>query len=148
MATQTDFAALKDENEPIQPDESVVRLIWQDFFRPELALPIQPGAFEPRKNETDGISVFRLACLNDARDALAVIAEEKREKYAIAVVPIAELSALGLTIQPARIAKVPGHAVLLELNIVACKADKARCKTLQKSLAVIASRNILHRPAS
>jgi hypothetical protein len=93
MSPQTDQTALKNEDEPIQPDECVVRLIWQDYFQPELALPIQPGAFEPRKNETDGISVFRLACLKDARDALAVIAEEKREKYAIAVLSVAEISA-------------------------------------------------------
>jgi hypothetical protein len=135
-----------EEKESIQPHESVVRLIWQDYFQPELAMPVQPGAFEPRKNETDGISVFRLACLNDVRDVLAVITEEKREKYAIAALPVAEITALGLTVKPAPIAKVPGHAVLLELNVVTCKADKARCKSMQKSLAVVASRSILHRP--
>src|SRR5437763_16920 len=111
---------MKNEDDPISSDEMVIRLIWCDYFKPELNLPIQPGAFEPRKNETDGISFFRLACLSDPRDALNVIAEEKRERYAVALLPIAELTALGLTVQPAKIAKVPGHAVVAELNIVNC----------------------------
>lgn len=148
MPIQSSVTTTKNEDEPVLPDEMVVRLIWCDYFKPGLDLPIQPGAFEPRKNETDGISVFRLACLSDARDALAVIGENKRDKYAIALLPIAELSALGLTIQPAKIAKVSGHAVLPELNMVSCKADRLRCKTLQRQLAEIASRNIVHRPAS
>lgn len=118
-----------------------------DYFKPGLALTVQPAAFEPHKNDTDGISVFRLACLTDPGEALAVIANEKREKYAIASLSIAELTSLGLTVQPDKIAKVPGHAVVSEMNILSCKADKARCKTLQKQLAELASRNIVHRPA-
>lgn len=85
---------MKSEEDPVTPDESVLRLIWIDYFKPDLAMSVQPGAFEPRKNEIDGISVFRIACLNDPRDALAVIAEEKREKYAIAVLPVAGLAAI------------------------------------------------------
>ena len=138
---------MRSEDEPVLQDESVGRLIWIDYFKPQLDLIVQPGAFEPRKNETDGISVFRLACLSDPRDILAIIAVEKQPKYAIAVLPVVDLSTLGLTVQPAKIETVPGHAVLPELNIVNYQADKPRCKTVQKQLAEIASRNIVHRPA-
>jgi hypothetical protein len=92
--------------------------------------------------------VFRVACLSEPCDALAVITEEKRGRYAIALLPVAELSALGLTVQPAKIANVPGHAVVSELNSVSCKADKARCKLLQRQMAAIASRNIVHLPTT
>lgn len=101
---------MKNEDDPVLPGEMLVRLVWHDYFKPGLDLSIQPGAFEPRKNETDGISLFRLACMADPRDALSVIAEDKREKYAIAMLPAAELAALGLTVQPSKIAKVPGIA--------------------------------------
>ncbi len=139
---------MKQEDEPVEPGETVLRLIWSDFLKPGLDMPVQPGAFEPRKNETDGISVFRAACLADASLTLEVIAEEKRGKYAIASLLVSELSMLGLTVVPARIEKVPGHAVLVELNIVNCKADKPRCRALQKQLAEIASRSIVRLPAS
>lgn len=139
---------MRQEDEPVLPEESVLRLIWRDYFRPGLDLEVQPAAFEPRKNESDGISVFRLACLDNPSDALAVIAEDKRDKYAIAVLPVAAVLALGLTVNPAKIAAVPGHAVLPELSAPSCKADKARCKTLQKKLAEIASLAIVHRPAT
>src|ERR1035438_307637 len=112
MPVQANIAAMKNEDDPVLPDESVLRLIWCDYFKPGLKLPIQSGAFEPHKNDTDGISVFRLACLSDPRDALVVIAEDKREKYTIVLLPVAELFALGLTVQPAKIAQVPGHAVV------------------------------------
>ena len=140
-------SATRSEEEPISPDESVLRLIWGDYFKPGLALSVQPAAFEPHKNDTDGISVFRLACLSNPGEALAVIADGKRERYATVSLPIAELAALGLTVRPDKIAKVPGHAVVPELNIESCRADKPRCKTLQKQLAESASRNIVHRPA-
>jgi hypothetical protein len=113
------------EDEPVSPDEAVLRLIWVDYFKPDLA-----------------------ACLSDPRDALKVIAAEKRDRYAIALLPVAELSKFALTVQPAKIVEVPGHAVLPELNIVACKANRVVCKTLQKQLAEIASRMVVHRPGS
>ncbi|MBI3822719.1 MAG: hypothetical protein HY289_08565 [Planctomycetes bacterium] len=139
---------MRQEDEPVLPEESVLRLIWRDFFKPDLDLAVQPAAFEPRKNEVDGISVFRLECVDNPRDVLAVIADEKRDKYAIAVLPVTAIIALGLTVQPSKIAKVSGHAILPELNAVRCKADRARCKAFQKSLAEIASLSIVHRPVS
>ena len=108
---------MKDESAPITPDEYVIRLVWTAFYRPTSAEVILERAFKPRDDETDGISVFRAACLNDARDALAVMAPEKQGRYALALLPIADILSLGLTVQPAKIEKVPGHAMLPELTI-------------------------------
>lgn len=134
---------MKDETAPVSPDEVVVRLIWKDFLKPSHAVPIGDRAFLPKPNETDGISVFRAACLNDPSDVLAVIAPEKRDKYALALLPVSELAALGLTVQPATIEAIPGHAVIAELNIDTFNTDKAKCQAVQRQLAAIASRNVI-----
>jgi len=133
---------MKDEASPVSPDEMVVRLIWKDFHKPGQAVSIGEGAFRPKPNETDGISVFRAACLDDTRDVLAVIAPEKRDKYALALLPVSELLALGLTVQPARIEALPGHAVVPELNITGIPTGPAG-KTLLRQLAAIAAKNLI-----
>ena len=134
---------MKREDEPVTMDESVVRLVWGQFLRPSEPVPVQPVAFKPRDDETDGISVFRLACLNDPKDALVAMLPEKRDGYAIAVIPVAELLALGLSVKPAKIESVPGHAVIPELNITAVKADRTRWKALQLQLVALATKNLI-----
>lgn len=133
---------MKSENEPVTPDEFVVRLIWHQFLRPGEPVPVQPVAFKPRDDETEGISVFRLACLSDPKDTLAAMLPEKRDRYAIAVLPVAELLALGLSVKPARIESVPGHAVIPELNITAVKAGRLWWKELQLKLVALAAKNL------
>lgn len=134
---------MKGEDEPVTPDESVIRLIWGAFLRPGEPVPVQPVAFKPRDDETDGISVFRLACLSDPKDALGVMAPEKRDRYAITVIPIAELLAPGLTVKPAKVDTVPGHAVLPELNITAVKSNRLWWKELQLKLVELAAKHLI-----
>ena len=123
---------MKDKSEPITTDELVIRLIWKTYYDPNLILPIQPGAFSPKNNETDGISVFRAGCVKNPEDTLVVFAEDKRDKYAIALLALSDLIGLGLTVQAAKIDDVRGHSILPELNIVDWKADKARLRGIQK----------------
>lgn len=137
---------MKDESDPVTPDEVVVRLIWTFNFKPALSQPVLREAFEPKGHETDGVSVFRAACLSSPEQALDALSPDKRDKYAIALLPVSEIEKLGLTVQPAKIDTVPGHAVLPELNIVAWKADKARWRAIQAQLAAIASGNIVRPP--
>jgi hypothetical protein len=137
---------MKDEASPVSPDELVLRLIWQEFYVPGRPVPVRDRAFMPRANEREGISVFRLACLHHPEDVLAVIAPEKRGKYAIAAIPVVELTALGLTVQPAKIETVPGHAVLPELNTDAVAADDQRWAAVREQLAKVASRNLIRHP--
>jgi hypothetical protein len=106
---------MKREDEPVTDDEFILRLVWTTRYKPELVQPVVKEAFEPRKSETDGISVFRMSCLLSPEQALNVIAFDKRDRYALVVLPVAEVVKLGLTILPAPIADVPGHAVVPEL---------------------------------
>lgn len=71
------------------------------------------------------------------------MAPEKRGRYAIALLPVAEILALGLTVEPARIESIPGHAVLPELTIDFHTSDKAKCRELQRKLATIAARSVI-----
>lgn len=137
---------MKGEDEPVTPDEFVVRCIWTFNYKPALAQPIIREAFEPRKDEFDGISVYRLACLTIAEDALEAFVADKRDRYALALLPVSEIENLGLSVVPAKIDVVPGHAVLPELNITMCLADRAICRAIQKQLAMIANRNIVRAP--
>jgi hypothetical protein len=137
---------MKGEDEPITPDELVVRCIWNFHYKPALAAPVVREAFEPRKDETDGISVYRLACLTSFEQALGAFAEDKRHQYAIALLPVSEIEKLGLTVVPAKIERVPGHAVIPELNIAAFLQDRAKSRGIQKELTAIANRNIVRGP--
>jgi hypothetical protein len=137
---------MKGEDEPIEADELVVRCIWTFHYKPALAAPVVREAFEPRKDETDGISVYRLACLTSSEQALEAFAEDKRDRYAIAMLQVSEIEKLGLTVVPARIERVPGHAVIPELNITAFLQDRAKSRETQKELTAIANRNIVRGP--
>lgn len=139
---------MKDENDPVTPDEFVVRMVWTFSFKVGAAQPVAREAFEPRGHETDGVSVFRAVCLITPEQALDVMAPDKRDRYAVVMLPVSEIERLGLTVQPAKIDTVPGHAVLPELNIVAWKADRARWRKVQQELAVIASRYVVRGPTS
>ena len=134
---------MKNEDEPVSADENIVRLIWREFLRPGEMVPILPVAFKPRANEMEGVSVFRLACLNKPMDALTAMLPEKRGGYAIAVFPVSELYALGLSVMPAKIDSVPGHARIPELNFAAVSADTSAWKVIQLALAQIAARNLI-----
>src|SRR5207245_2581933 len=110
-------------------------------------VPIRYEAFEPKENETTGISVFRVACLTTPDQALHAVAERSRGGYAIALLPVADVLGLGLTVRPDPITSVPGHAVIPELNIVEYRSDKNRLRMVMKRLAEIASRGIVHTPS-
>ena len=134
---------MKDEASPVSPDEIVVRLIWKDFYRPGTNETVLDRGFLPRSNERAGISVFRLACLADPTDALKVMAPEKRGGYAMGLVPVAELTALGLSVEPDKVDEVPGHALIPELSAALFVDDPARCRDLQHRLAVLAAKNLI-----
>lgn len=137
----------KSEREPVAPDEWLVRLVWEDRVTDRVPV-ISPNAFEPRKNETDGISFFRRDCLNEPSDALLVIPEEKRARYAIVLIPVSQLASLNLSVRPAKIGTVPGHVVVPEINITDYRANKARFTPIKLRLAEAASDHIMRRPGN
>lgn len=72
--------AVKQESDPITPDEWLIRRVHLDQFRTGKDPYVSPKAFRPRVNgdqpDTDGISLFRLTCLRDEHDILEMIADE------------------------------------------------------------------------
>jgi hypothetical protein len=137
----------KTETAPVAPDELFVRLVWEDRVTDRVPI-ISPNAFEPRKDETEDISLFRLACLADATAALGAIAEEKRDRYALVLVPLSALTEQGLSVRPDPISEVPGHVVVPELNSTDYRANKARFTPMKLRLAEVASANIVCRPGA
>src|SRR5437660_1137337 len=127
---------------PAGEGEFVFRLIHSTYFNAHLSLPVQPAAFRPLDDEPEGISVIQ-ASLASVEQALEVVPEGKRDRYCVARIPVAELRAIGLSISPD--ADGSAHAVIPELNSTAYRQDKPKWKLIQKVLAEIASRNIVHR---
>lgn len=138
---------MKAETDLIVADEWLIRLVWETKVKQQGAR-VAAEAFEPLPNDTDGLSFFRRACLNDPSDALLAIAAEKRPSYALVQIPVNLLTALGLSARPAPIAAVPGHVVVPEINVTDYLANKARFASIKLRLADVATENILRRPVS
>src|SRR5690349_20735626 len=135
---------MKAETDPITQDEWLIRLVWETKIKRQEP-PIAAAAFEPLRNDTDGLSLFRVACLKDPTDALLAVAEDKRPRYGLVQIPISLLTDLGLSVRPAPIDAVPGHVVVPEVNISDYTADKARFTPIKSRLADAASANIIRR---
>lgn len=136
---------MKAETDPITEDEWLLRLVWRDRMR---RLPLSPHAFEPRGDsaanpDTDGINLYREACLNDPRDVLAVIVLDKRSSYGIVRVPIKLLTDLRLTARPDPDPRILGHVVIPEICSAAYKDSKMTVKELMARLAEVASGNVV-----
>lgn len=136
---------MKRESDPITQDEYVIRLIWKFHFKPKMPLPIKDSAFAPKRGEIDGISVFRMACVSNAEDTLAVFDPNKRDGYGIALIEVGDLLQLGLSVVPDPIQAVPGHCMIPELSDALASGD-ADWKTLLKELAKLANRRIVREP--
>lgn len=141
---------MKLETDPIGDEEWLLRLVWEDRFVARQP-PISPNAFEPRAGrhpDTDGLSLFREACVHDPTDILAVVAVDKQDRYGIVRIPVKLLTELGLTVNPSPISEVSGHVVVPELNITAYRENAAAYMPIKAHLAEIASNNIVRQPPS
>lgn len=137
----------KDESEPITDDEWLIRLVYYTNVTGRTPT-ISPESFRPSEADTDGISLFRAACLRDPAQALDAIPAEKRELKAIVQVPVKKLSSLSIHVRPDPIAAAPGHVLATTINIGDYKADKPRFKVILLRLAEMASENIIRQPLS
>lgn len=136
---------MKAETDLITEDEWLIRLVWKTKVKRQEPL-IAAAAFEPLKNDTDGLSIFRAACLNNPTDALLAVAEDKRPRNGIVQIPLSLLTDLGLTVRAAPIDAVPGHVVVPEINITDYSAAKDRFTPIKARPAEVASQNIIRRP--
>lgn len=143
---------MKLETDPITDDEWLLRRVRVERFRTDKTPMISPNAFEPRLRgrdvDTDGISLYRQACLASPEDILAPVPEDKRHEFGIVRVPVSLIKSLGLSVEIRQDHRVPGHVVIPELNASAYEAHKAKFTPIKLRLAEVASEepNILRYP--
>jgi hypothetical protein len=153
----------KRESDPISEDELLVRRVRVEKFRSNKVPYISPSAFEPRtkgdSQDVDGISLYRLDCLENVLDALRTIRDEtKRQEtgvVAVQVLAVRSIRAMNLAVaesyddvsKPDRVA---GHVVIPELNSREFTAKKEEMKQAMFELATLASAEdrILVKPAN
>lgn len=145
---------MKAETDPISEDEWLLRRVRVEKFRTDKLPIISPNAFEPRIKgrdpDTDGISLYRAACLADPSEVLATIVPERRHEYGIVRIPVSLLRSLHLSVQSRPDDRIRGHVVVPELNSVDYESDKSRFTSIKERLAVMASadENIVKQPTS
>ena len=153
----------KRESDPISEDELLVRRVWGERFRSGKLPFVSPSAFEPRTTgdspDVDGISLYRLDCLESASDALRTILDDKKKQQtgvvSVQILEVRSIRSMQLTVaesyedelKPDRIA---GHVVIPELNSLEYSAKKSEMKQAMLDLATYASPldRILVKPAS
>jgi hypothetical protein len=143
---------MKSETDPITGDEWLLRRVRVEKYQTNKVPIVSPNAFEPRvkgrEPDTDGISLYRAACLSDPSEVLATVAPERRHEYEIVRVRVSALESLGLSVQSMPDERIKGHVVIPELNATAYSAEKARFTPIKLQLATEASKaeNIVRQP--
>jgi hypothetical protein len=143
---------MKPEGEPITDDEWLLRRVRIEKFRTDKVPILSPNAFEPRIKgrdpDTDGISLYRAACLSDPSEVLATVAPERRHEYGIVQVQVSFLKSLGLSVQSTPDDQIKGHVTIPELNAISYETAKARFTPIKEKLAAEASKdeNVVRQP--
>jgi hypothetical protein len=115
-----------------------------DWYKSSEPIPVMRLAFEPRRNDTDGLSVYRSLFVTPSYLSAA---GRKPNTYYVASLRVGDLKGLGLSVlpDPSR-EELPGHALIPELSFEEMRRDKRRSKEIQLELARIASRAIVYEP--
>src|SRR4051794_34725218 len=122
--------------EPVPAANFVLRRIHRNHFDPNLPIPIQRLAFEPAKNDTDGLSVY---CEQSISAAEVAAGGRSPGNYYVCRLAVADLHALQLSVVIAP-GDLPGHALIPEMTRASHEANKRHSKELQQTLAVLASK--------
>jgi len=139
----------KEQAEPVTADEDVLRRVLREHYRSDLAVGVLYAAFRPTDSDTDGISVYRVAC--GATNA-EVIRGPSSKGYVVATLRVSEILALDIDgLQPTVVATPQttgtlGHASIPELNVVLRDGDRRRYRLLAQRLAELGSRQIFAPP--
>jgi hypothetical protein len=129
--------------EPVPAGEYVLRRIHRNDFDSNLPIPIKRPAFQPRLDDTDGLSVY---CEKVISAAALAASGRSPGAYYVSRLAVADLHALNLTVVKVP-GDLPGHAVIPEMTRAAYEADKRCSKDLQLKLATLASQTIVHSPS-
>lgn len=145
---------MKAETDPITDDEWLLRRVRVEKFRTDKVPVISPNAFEPRIKgrdpDTDGISLYRAACLADPSEVLVTIFPERRHEYGIVRISVSLLRSLQLSVESKPDERIKGHVVIPELNSADYESDKSRFTPIKERLATMASEdeNLVMQPTS
>ena len=144
---------MKSEDDPITDDEWLLRRVRVERVRTDQTPLVSPNAFEPRikgrDRDTDGISLYRAACVGDPSDILATVDPGRRHEYGIVRIPVSLVESLAFSVRSVPVDEIKGHVTIPQLNADDYEADKSRFTSIKYQLAVEASRaeNILKRPS-
>jgi hypothetical protein len=131
----------------VDPGEYVLRRVSKDPQRydPSLPLPVSPFEFRPHKDrDTDGLSFYRESELSASK--LASLANKPADNYVVVKLKVADLLALGLSVQPLQEeGDHPGHVVIPELTAAVSKDPSKRVwmTEINHKLAELASINVV-----
>jgi len=128
-----------DGDEPIEPEETLYRLVSRGAYDGTPA-EVPPAVFEPKPNDTDGLSLFRAKYITKEEAA------RRRKGRGICVVAIkaGDLIKAGISIIPDPVGPNgpgPAHALLPQLNYTAINtpglaALENACADVAKSVGI------------
>jgi hypothetical protein len=135
---------VKDQREPVSPDEFVLRAIPnnKECYRADLPVRILRSAFQAYRQDTTGLSVFRESCFPNPAAAPLILANvlPGHGNYHIVRLSVAALQQLGLTVMPdPQQDPPPGHALIPELGYIQYEKNRPKAKEVQLELAKLAS---------
>ena len=145
----------KSELDPVADDEWLLRRVASVRFRDGKIPLVSPNAFEPllpgpkvRQPDFDGISFYRIACLNHPNEILATMTPSRMQETGIVRVPVLLVRSLGMTISIRPAPSILGHVTIPELDVANFAQNRNQCRILMNAFAAVASEpaNILLRP--
>jgi hypothetical protein len=119
------------ESDPLTPNEWLLRRIPNnaDYYKPAEPVPIQRVAFEPNKQDVDGLSFFREMFISPRELGLKT---GRKPPYIVARVRLKDIEANNIKIHAAPDSEQPaGHAVAPEITYAARKATKEAQRQLR-----------------
>jgi hypothetical protein len=121
------------ESDPLTPNEWLLRRIPNnaDYYKPAEPVPIQRVAFEPNKQDVDGLSFFREMFISPRELGLKT---GRKPPYVVARIRLKDLQANNIKIRPAPDEEQPrGHVVAPEITYPARKSTKEAQRQLRDS---------------
>jgi len=132
----------KSQNDPVSEEERLVRLFWFTSIKDRVPSLI---GIRPRNSESEGISLYRVECLNCPLEALEAIAADKRDFYALVSWPVTAILSQGWSVKIDH-DKVPGHVLIPDINYLAWSEDKENFRARLQSLVTDASHEVIRLP--
>ena len=133
---------MPNEYDPIIDDESVYRRILRQYYDSELG--VDRLGFSPSSKDHDGLSFFRSQFVG-AED----VARDKHGnlgRYYVALLNVAEIRKMALSLNPAPVDTLPGHCLMPEIYKGMDRKSKEQAIEKQLELARLASSAIVYVP--